>query len=69
MLAFRRRVRFRGCFESGASTTLESAYREAQELAYADAFLLIMVAFAIAVVLVPLMRKATPSPAVAAREH
>jgi len=48
---------------------MESAYREAQELAYADAFLPIVVAIAIAVVLVPLMRKATPSPAVAAREH
>ena len=48
---------------------MESAYREAQELAYADAFLPIVVAIAIAVVLVPLMRKATPSPAVVAREH
>jgi len=44
-------------------------YREAQTLTYADAFLLIMVAFAFAVALVPLMRKARPSPAAAAEAH
>jgi DHA2 family multidrug resistance protein len=37
------------------------AYREASTLAYADAFRAIMVAFAIATVLVPLMRNVAPT--------
>jgi DHA2 family multidrug resistance protein len=38
------------------------AYREASTMAYADAFLAVGVAFAIAVVLVPLLRKVAPPP-------
>ena len=37
------------------------AYREASTLAYADAFRAIMVAFAIATILVPLMRNVAPT--------
>ena len=45
------------------------AYREAATLAYADAFQAIMVAFAIATVLVPLLRKVVPPPAPPADAH
>jgi len=44
-------------------------FREAQTLSYADAFLAIGICFAIATVLVPLMRKVTPSPAPSADAH
>ena len=37
------------------------AYREASTLAYADAFRAIMIAFAIATLLVPLLRNVAPS--------
>jgi len=43
-------------------------YREAQTLTYADAFLIIMVGFLIAIVLVPLMKKVGPAPSPAAAE-
>jgi DHA2 family multidrug resistance protein len=39
------------------------AYREASTLAYADAFRAIMVAFIVATLLVPLLRKAAAAPA------
>jgi DHA2 family multidrug resistance protein len=42
------------------------AYREASTLAFADAFRVIMVAFVVATLLVPLMRKVSPQPAAAA---
>ena len=46
------------------------AYREASTLAFADAFRAIMLAFLVATVLVPLMRKAAPpKPAAAASAH
>jgi DHA2 family multidrug resistance protein len=46
------------------------AYREASTLAFADAFHTIMLAFVVATLLVPLMRKvAPPAPAVAASAH
>ena len=38
------------------------AYREAQTLAFADAFRAIMLAFVVATLLVPLMRNVTPKP-------
>jgi DHA2 family multidrug resistance protein len=45
------------------------AYREASTLAFADAFRAIMVAFVIATVLVPLLRKVVPPQAPAANAH
>ncbi len=46
------------------------AYREAATLAFADAFRTILLAFVVATLLVPLMRKvATPTPAAAASGH
>lgn len=45
------------------------AYREASTMAYADAFLVILVAFAIAVVLVPLLRKVVPQGSGAVSGH
>jgi DHA2 family multidrug resistance protein len=45
------------------------AYREASTLAYADAFQAIMVAFIIATVAVPLLRKVVPPQAAAVAEH
>jgi DHA2 family multidrug resistance protein len=45
------------------------AYREASTLAYADAFRAILVAFIIATVLVPLLRKAATAPASASASH
>ncbi|WP_243040122.1 DHA2 family efflux MFS transporter permease subunit [Dyella sedimenti] len=45
------------------------AYREAQTLSYADAFLAIMLCFVIATALVPLMRKVTPPKAPSADAH
>ena len=38
-------------------------YREASTLAYADAFLAIMIAFLLATLLVPFLRNVVPSPA------
>jgi DHA2 family multidrug resistance protein len=45
------------------------AYREASTLAYADAFRVIMVAFVVVTLLVPLMRNVKPSPAAAQAAH
>ena len=45
------------------------AYREASTLAYADAFRAIMLAFALATILVPLMRNVTPPPAPSPNAH
>jgi len=44
-------------------------YREAQVMTFADAFLFIGVCLAIATLLTPLMKKVTPTPAVAANAH
>jgi MFS transporter, DHA2 family, multidrug resistance protein len=44
-------------------------YREAATLAYADAFRAILIAFAIATLLVPLMRNAMPTPAASSQAH
>ena len=55
-----------GSLDQGRTAALKQlfrlAYREAQTLAFADAFRAIMAAFAIATVLVPLMRNVTPKP-------
>ncbi len=45
------------------------AYREASTLAYADAFLAVMVAFMFGTILVPLMRNVVPSKAAAEAAH
>ncbi len=45
------------------------AYREASTMAYADAFLAIMLAFAIATLFVPLMRKVSPPASPASAAH
>jgi DHA2 family multidrug resistance protein len=45
------------------------AYREASTLAYADAFLAVMVAFLFGTIMVPLMRNVAPSKATAAAAH
>jgi DHA2 family multidrug resistance protein len=45
------------------------AFREAQTLSYADAFLAIMVCFVIATATVPLMRKVAPPSAPSADAH
>ena len=45
------------------------AYREASTLAYADAFRAIMIAFAVATLLVPLMRKVAAPKAPPAEAH
>jgi len=47
----------------------ELAYREAATLAYADAFRVIMLAFIVATLLVPLMRGVVPPKAPAADAH
>ena len=47
----------------------ELAYREASTLAYADAFRAIMIAFAIATFLVPLMRNIAPSKTASPQDH
>jgi DHA2 family multidrug resistance protein len=44
-------------------------YREAQTMTYSDAFLMLMVGFAAAVFLVPLMRKIAPPAAPSADAH
>jgi DHA2 family multidrug resistance protein len=44
-------------------------YREAETLAYADAFRIVMVAFIIATCLVPLMKKVVPPAAPVASGH
>jgi len=53
-----------GSLSAGHAAALKQlwqlAYREASTLAYADAFLAIMLAFAVATILVPLMRNVTP---------
>ena len=45
------------------------AYREASTLAFADAFRAIMLAFVVATLLVPLMRKVAAPPAAVAAAH
>jgi MFS transporter, DHA2 family, multidrug resistance protein len=45
------------------------AYREASTMAYADAFLVIMMAFMVATLLVPLMRNVTPAKSPPANAH
>jgi DHA2 family multidrug resistance protein len=45
------------------------AYREASTLAYADAFRAIMIAFVVATLLVPLLRKVGPTKATPAEAH
>jgi DHA2 family multidrug resistance protein len=45
------------------------AYREAQVQTFADAYLAIAVCFALAVVMVPLMRKVAPPRAPSAEKH
>jgi DHA2 family multidrug resistance protein len=56
-----------GSLQSGHAAALEQlwalAYREASTLAYADAFRVIMIAFIVATLLVPLMRTVAPSSA------
>jgi MFS transporter, DHA2 family, multidrug resistance protein len=47
----------------------ELAYREAATLAYADAFRVIMIAFVIATLLVPLMRNVVPPSAPSPQAH
>jgi DHA2 family multidrug resistance protein len=53
-----------GSLDAGHAAALKQlwqlAYREASTLAYADAFRAIMLAFAVATLLVPLMRNVTP---------
>ncbi len=62
-----------GSLHAGHAAALKQlwqlAYREASTLAYADAFRAIMVAFAVATIMVPLLRNVTPSPAAAAQAH
>ena len=59
--------------EGGHAAALEQlwqlAYREASTLAFADAFRAIMVAFIVATLLVPLLRKVLPPSAPAADAH
>jgi DHA2 family multidrug resistance protein len=45
------------------------AYREAATMAFADAFRAIMLAFIVATLLVPLLRRVTPAPAAASSSH
>jgi DHA2 family multidrug resistance protein len=45
------------------------AFREAQTLSYADAFLAIAVCFAVATAMVPLMRRVAPPPTSSADAH
>jgi DHA2 family multidrug resistance protein len=45
------------------------AYREASTLAYDDAFRVIMIAFVIATLLVPLMRNVVPTGAASSHAH
>ena len=45
------------------------AYREASTLAFADAFRAIMLAFVVATLLVPLLRKVGAAPAPSANAH
>jgi MFS transporter, DHA2 family, multidrug resistance protein len=47
----------------------ELAYREASTLAYADAFRAVMIAFAVATLLVPLMRNVVPPSAPSSAAH
>ena len=47
----------------------ELAYREASTLAFADAFRAIMLAFVLATLLVPLLRKVGAAPAPSANAH
>jgi DHA2 family multidrug resistance protein len=63
-----------GSQQAGHQAALEQlwhlAYREASTLAFADAFRTIMLAFVVATLLVPLIRKvAPPTPAAAASAH
>ena len=62
-----------GSPEAGHAAALKQlwqlAYREASTLAYADAFRAIMVAFALAAILVPLMRNVAAPKAPAAVSH
>ena len=50
-------------------TLWQLAYREASTLAFADAFRAIMLAFVVATLLVPLMRKVSAPPAPSANAH
>jgi DHA2 family multidrug resistance protein len=62
-----------GSLEAGHLAALKTlwqlAYRQAATLAYADAFRAIMVAFIVATLLVPLLRKAAAAPASGAVSH
>jgi DHA2 family multidrug resistance protein len=62
-----------GAVQAGHAAALKQlwqlAVREASTLAYADAFRAIMIAFAVATILVPLMRGVTPSPAISKDAH
>jgi DHA2 family multidrug resistance protein len=62
-----------GALDAGHTAALktlwELAYREASTLAYADAFRVIMLAFIVATLLVPLMRKVAAQPAPAGDAH
>ncbi len=62
-----------GAIDGGHAAALRQlfrlAFREARTLAYADAFTAIMAAFAVATLLVPLLRDAKPSPATTAAAH
>jgi DHA2 family multidrug resistance protein len=64
---------FPGSHEAGHVATIKQlwqlAYREASTLAYADAFRVIMIAFVIATLLVPLMRNVVPTGAASSQAH
>ena len=55
--------------EAAVKQLWQLAYREASTLAYADAFRAIMVAFALAALLVPLLRSVAPPKAPSADAH
>ena len=60
----------RGRTRRGAASSLwQLAYREASTLAFADAFRAIMLAFVVATLLVPLLRKVGLPKAVPAEAH
>jgi DHA2 family multidrug resistance protein len=62
-----------GAIDAGHAAALkklwELAYREASTLAYADAFHVIMLAFIVATLMVPLMRSVVPPKVPAAEAH
>ena len=64
---------FPGSPEAGHAAALKQlwdlAYREASTLAYADAFRAVMFAFAVATLLVPLMRNVVPPSAPSPAAH